>query len=215
MGILCKIFGHKDEAKNFWGEQAEYILFCCERCGYEHVYCSHEGKILPYDNIGREILTKMMSDKEFSEACHIHKQFAAADLKYAFSFSKKEEEYKRLREKYKISSNIRPACPVEMYKAGLWKDKGEPGITKKKDPTIKETSLNINNNTKDFRPMSFENNQEYTNEVQPVEYNFKKAVSKTETVAELEKLLNIYVDQEKYEKAAEIHKKIEALKGMK
>jgi hypothetical protein len=231
MGISCSIFGHKTEAINFWGEQAEYVLFECSRCKHQEVYCHHEGRNLPYDEMGKKILNKMLTDKDFSEACHIHSQFAAAEFKYAFSWKKKDEEFVKIREKFGLAANTRPACPVEMFKAGIWIDKkvesnGEKK-SKKSKPEITDipqnfklnsneiNSIDMENNNEKFSPMNFDN-QEYTNDVQPIEYSFeKKSAPKAFTLKELERLLNIYVEQEKYEKAAEIHKKIEALKGNK
>jgi hypothetical protein len=233
MGIICSIFDHKLEPHNFWGEEAEYVHFKCSRCNHQEIYCHYEGKNLSCDEMGKKILEKMFKDKEFSKACHIHSQFAAAELKHAFSFKKKEEAFKELRERFGLTSTIRPACPVEMFKAGLWVDKKKDDNgerkSKKSSPEVTDVPFNFklesneinsiemenNNNNKSFKPMNFDN-QEYTNKVKLVEYSFEKSRSVKElTMKELERLLQIYVDQEKYEKAAEIHKKIEQMKAVK
>ena len=56
---------------------------------------------------------------------------------------------------------------------------------------------------------------QYTNEVEPVIYNFqnKKDNMEGETLEQLERLEKIYVDNENYEKAAEIHRKIQNIKN--
>lgn len=240
MGILCKIFDHQTEAINFWGEQCEYIHFKCKRCGHEEIYCSYEGKTLPNDEMGKKILKKMMEDKDFSLACHIHNRFVMAEFNNAFNFKKQREEIKKIREEFNLPPDKRPACPVEMFKAGLWiyQEKKKPKSESKNISVDKPKSIEDikpkgrsgkiktdkikgydegeealepveHNNDFDFTP-------QYTNEVEPVTYNFEKNKKNMEgeTLEQLERLEKIYVDKENYEKAAEIRNKIQKLKGI-
>lgn len=225
MGLWCKVFGHNDEALNFWGEQANYILFRCTRCHQEHIVCSHEKRCIPNDEFGKMVLNKMMTDDVFSNACRLHMEFVEVEKKYPFAFITRESQLNRLRENYGLPPNYRPACPVEMLKAGLWKDKEKISNNKPelrfieisnssspdKQDIEKGELINLNLKDKAMEEKKFE----YTNEVQVVYYEFEKKPSKTETLAELEKLEKIYVEKENYEKAAEIHKRIQQLKNIK
>lgn len=228
MGSFCKIFGHKDEAINFWGEQAQYILFKCNRCADEKIVCAFERRTIPNNEFGKVVLKKMMTDEIFSNACRLHMEFVEIEKKYPFNFIKRESELKKLRENYGLPINYRPACPVELFRSGLWIDKQIQNIKLKEElkkvdllmdieKIITETkkgeleklnSESKNNNMED-------NKFEYTNEVQVVQYDFQNKPSKNETIAELEKLEKIYVEKENYEKAAEIHKRIQQLKNFK
>lgn len=240
MGILCKMFDHQNDAINFWGEECEYILFRCKRCKHEEIYCSYEGKTLPNDEMGKKILNKMMEDKQFSLACHIHDRFVMAEFNNAFKFKKQEEEFKKIQKEFDLPSAKRVPCPVEMYKAGLWIDK-EPKSNSKSEPAKKpkpvpKTKSNskpkgrtgpinlsdpapmqgeeVNNEVGENNDFQFEG--QYTNEVEPVSYNFQKSVKVPnggETLEQLERLEKIYVENENYEKAAEIHQKIQKLKN--
>ncbi|MEY4571010.1 MAG: hypothetical protein RLZ10_203 [Bacteroidota bacterium] len=226
MGLICNIFGHKDEAQNFWGEQAQYILFKCNRCGKEHIHCSHEMRSIPNDETGKKVLHKMMIDQVFSDACRVHSEFVAVENDNLFSVKKKNIGYNRLREKYKLPENYRPACPVTMFIAGLWIDKKEnlidiPQNSDKKNESkkmLKKIDIEPIPNTdkeilKNLNAMDKEKFH-YTNEVQIVEYQLDKKTSKANTIAELEKLEKIYAEKENYEKAGEIHKRIQELKKM-
>lgn len=226
MGLICNIFGHKDEAQNFWGEQAQYILFRCSRCGKEHIHCSHEMKSVPNDESGKKVLHKMMIDQNFSNACRVHSEFVAVENENLFSIKKRENGYNKLREKYNLPSNFRPACPVIMYNTGLWKENGDTSLSipdhkiKKDEPkkVLRKIDIEPIENLdkeiiKNFKIMDKEQFH-YTNEVQVVEYQFEKNPSKANTIAELEKLEKIYAEKENYEKAGEIHKRIQELKKM-
>lgn len=230
MGLLCNIFDHKDDAINFWGEEAEYILYRCSRCGYEHYHCAYEGKLIPNDEMGKKILQKMMSNKEFSKACHIHNEFVKAEFKNAFSYKKVQESYKQIQLEYGLSNSNRPADPVEMFKAGMWIDKSGESPAKKAEsnspkPKLRTKDLDIHHpdieheeeNTqqeveqkKPFKPISI-GDVEYTNEVKPVEYEFDKKPSEADMLSELKRLEMIYVEKEMYEKAAEINEKIKKI----
>lgn len=217
MGILCKMFDHKQEAINFWGENCEYLLFKCKRCNHEEIFCSYEGKILNNDEFGKKILDKMMKDKEFSKACHVHSQFVKAEHSNPFNFKKQEEEYERIRKEFNLTGLKRPACPIELFRAGLWIDKkNDSGTSKKKSNTKIKTKPIMNNPEPDNEQGEIYNifepeDNSFTNEVKPVKYSFE-SVSKGETLEELQKLEKIYVARENYEKAAEIYKKIQKLK---
>lgn len=223
MGILCSVFDHQHEAVNFWGEQCEYLHFKCKRCGHEEIHCSYEGKTLPNNDFGKKVLDKMMTDKEFSKACHIHGQFLKAEHSNPFNFKKQEEEYERIRKEFNLTSKVRPACPVELYKAGLWKDnKNDSGSkAKKSNPKPKKKPI-INEPFSEFEqgevnifiPKEEIQNKDFTNDVKPIKYNFEVNM-KGETLEQLERLEKIYVDRENYEKAAEIHNKILKLKNEK
>jgi hypothetical protein len=240
MGILCKMFDHQNDAINFWGEECEYILFRCKRCKHEEIYCSYEGRTLPNDEMGKKILNKMMEDKQFSLACHIHDRFVMAEFNNAFKFKKQEEEFKKIQKEFDLPSSKRVPCPVEMFKAGLWIDKEEKkskskpkNISIDKPKSIEDLKLKGRTNkidtdyTKDSiegeKPLEpvgensdFQFEGQYTNEVEPVIYNFQKSVKVPtggETLEQLERLEKIYVENENYEKAAEIHQKIQKLKN--
>ena len=240
MGILCKMFDHQNDAINFWGEECEYILFRCKRCRKEEIYCSYEGKTLPNDELGNKILKKMMEDKEFSLACHIHDRFVTAEFNNAFKFKKQEEEFKKIQKEFDLPSAKRVPCPIELFKAGLWIDK-EPKSNSKSEPAKKPKPVpktkskskpkgrtgpinlsdpapmqgeEVNNEVGENSDFQFEG--QYTNEVEPVSYNFQKSVKVPnggETLEQLERLEKIYVENENYEKAAEIHSKIQKLKN--
>ena len=239
MGILCNLFDHQNDAINFWGEECEYILFRCKRCKHEEIYCSYEGKTLPNDELGNKILKKMMEDKEFSLACHIHDRFVMAEFNNAFKFKKQDQEFKKIQKEFDLPSTKRVPCPVEMFKAGLWIDKEE----KKSKSKPKNISINKPKSIEDIKPKGrtnkidtdytkssiqgekplepvgensdFQFEGQYTNEVEPVSYNFKKKKDNIEgeTLDQLERLEKIYVDNENYEKAAEIHDKIQKIKN--
>ena len=219
MAILCNMFDHKNEAINFWGDECEYILFKCKRCNHEEIFCSYEGKVLANDEFGKKVLDKMMKDKEFSKACHIHSQFVKAEHSNPFNFKKQDEEYERIRKEFNLTSNIRPACPVEMFRSGLWIDKKNDSESKSKRSNTKPKSKPVvNDSTPEMEGEDnvFISNEEidnnvYTNEVKPIKYNFESK-DKGETLEQLERLEKIYAERENYEKAAEIHKKIEKLK---
>lgn len=233
MGIICNIFGHKDEAINFWGEQAQYVLFKCNRCQKEHISCSYEMKELLNDEKGKRVLHKMMTDPVFSAACRIHSEFVEVEKNNMLSTSGRENGYKELREKYGLPDNYRPACPVILFESGFWIEENKD--EEKPKPRLKKIDIDqINNminkdnesNTLEGESESFiiykniinmenEDKTEYTNEVQVVEYEFQKKPSKENTIAELEKLEKIYAEKENYEKAAEIFKRIQELKGNK
>ena len=240
MGLLCKMFDHQNEAINFWGEECEYIHFKCKRCGHEEIYCSYEGKTLPNDEMGNKILKKMMEDKDFSLACHIHNRFVMAEFNHAFNFKKQKEEFEKIQKEFDLPSAKRVPCPVEMYKAGIWIDKQE----KKSKSKLKNISIDKPKSIEDIKPKGRTNKidtdytkssiegekplepvgesndldftPQYTNEVEPITYNFqkKKDNMEGETLEQLERLEKIYVDKEDYERAAEIHKKIQKLKGL-
>lgn len=216
MGILCKMLDHKNEAINFWGDNCEYLLFKCKRCNHEEIFCSYEGKILDNDEFGKKVMDKMMSDKEFSKACHIHSQFMKAEHSNPFNYKKQEEEYERIRKEFNLTDSKRPACPVELFRAGLWKDsKNDSGTSKKKSNTkiktkpIASDPVTDNEQGEVYNVFESDDNS-FTNKVKPIKYSFEQA-SKGETLEELERLEKIYVARENYEKAAEVHKKIQKL----
>jgi hypothetical protein len=220
MGILCNMFDHKNKVENFWGDECEYMLFKCKRCGHEEIFCSYEGKTLPNNEFGRTIMDKMMKDKEFSLACHIHSQFKKAEYNNAFNFKKQEEEYERIRKEFNLTSKVRPACPVEMFKAGLWVDKkNDSGVKPKKSNTKSKTKPVTNDPEVNFEqgeanvfiPNDEIDNNTYTHDVKPIKYKFESN-KKGETLEQLERLEQIYAERENYEKAAEIHQKILKLK---
>jgi len=217
MGILCKMLDHKNEAINFWGENCEYLLFKCKRCNHEEIFCSYEGKILNNDEFGKKVLDKMMKDKEFSKACHIHSQFVKAEHSNPFNFKKQEEEYERIRKEFNLTGLKRPACPIELFRAGLWKDiKNDSGTAKKKSNTKIKTKPIVNDPEPDNEQGEIYNvfepeDNSFTNKVKPIKYSFE-SVSKGETLEELERLEKIYAARENYEKAADIYKKIQKLK---
>lgn len=228
MGLLCRIFDHKDEAINFWGEQAQYILFKCNRCAEEKIVCAYEKRTIPNSDFGKVVLKKMMTDEIFSSACRLHMEFVEIEKRYPFNFIKRESELKKLRENYGLPSNYRPACPVELFRTGLWVDKQIQNHKLKQELKKIDLMMDIEkiisepnkgesdkSNTESNINKMEEKKFEYTNEVQVVEYDFQKRPSKNETLAELEKLEKIYVEKENYEKAAEIHKKIQQLKNYK
>jgi len=220
MGIFCKMLDHKNEAINFWGENCEYLLFKCKRCNHEEIFCSYEGKILNNDEFGKKILDKMMKDKEFSKACHVHSQFVKAEHSNPFNFKKQEEEYERIRKEFNLTGLKRPACPIELFRAGLWIDtNNESGKSKKKSNTKIKTKPIVNDPEPDNEQGEIYNvfepeDNSFTNEVKPIKYSFE-SVSKGETLEGLQKLEKIYVARENYEKAAEIYKKIQKLKENK
>lgn len=232
MSFWCKIIGHKNEPANFWSV-GDYILYKCSRCGHEHIKCMYEDKILPHDEFGKKVLQKMMTDKDFSKACHIHQQFVKAEFDNMVSEKKRLKAFEELRERFELSSSMRPADPVELFRLGIWKDKEVKGESKSKTKKIRTKDIDLNenfmmrfdeidsitkgeqntNNNKDMNTFD-SNGQEYTNDVRPIEYNFeKKNPTKGETLYELERLEKIYVEKENYEKAAEILEKIKILKS--
>jgi hypothetical protein len=174
----------------------------------------------------------MMTDKDFSRACHIHEQFVKAEFDNMISEKNKLKAFEELRERFELSSIVRPADPVELFRLGIWKDKDAKGESKSKTKKIRTKDIDLNEsfmmrfddiesiskgeqeiNNSNMEPKNYDG-QEYTNEVRPVEYNFEKRIpTKGETLAELERLEKIYVERENYEKAAEILKKINSLKG--
>ena len=217
MGILCKMLDHKNEAINFWGENCEYLLFKCKRCNHEEIFCSYEGKILNNDEFGKKVLDKMMKDKEFSKACHIHSQFVKAEHSNPFNFKKQEEEYERIRKEFNFTGLKRQACPIELFRARLWKDINNDSVTaKKKSNTKIKTKPIVNDPEPDNEQGEIYNvfepeDNSFTNKVKPIKYSFE-SISKGETLEELERLEKIYAARENYEKAADIYKKIQKLK---
>lgn len=217
MGFLCSLFDHKNETIEYWGDQCEYILFRCKRCGHEEIFCSYEWKSLPNDDFGRKALNKMRNNKEFSKACHIHSLFVKAEKKYSINFIKLEEEFEKIRKEFNLTSKLRPACPVEMLKRGIWIDKNQKPETGSKKSSSKPKK----------KPIKVEPEPEFNKGEETViipreniinyDYNPKVPKSKkkkfsitpeAQTLEELKRLEKIYVERENYEKAAEIYKKI-------
>lgn len=120
MGTYCELFDHMYEAQNSWGEQCQYIHFHCKRCGHDKIFCTYEEKDLPYDENGLKAMEKMMSDKRFSDACHIHSQFEKVEKKYVFNFLKRQGEFDKLIAKYGLSHQ--PGNPVDLLNRGMWID---------------------------------------------------------------------------------------------
>ena len=213
MGLLCNILDHKDEAINFWGDNAEYILNKCKRCGREEIFCFYEGKTFANDDVGKDILSKMMNDKVFSKACHIHYQFIRAEQDNVFNFKKQDEEYKKLKVKFNLPETFVPACPVELYKKGLWNNNNSyKSISKDSKPAKSKTkgeagTSKVKGEIKKPKPVSKGKKTKYGN------YKGKADVEGRETLEQLENLEKIYVEKEDYERAAEIHKKIKDFKS--
>lgn len=208
MGLFCQMFDHKQEAINFWGDEAEYILFKCKRCGEEEIYCSYEGKCLPNNDQGKEIFNKMRNDKEFSRACHIHTEFIMVEASIMFDWKKQEREFDKLREKFGLAKNARPACPVEMYKKGLWVDK--KGTGEKPKPSNDENKIKAAIKSKgEAKPKQTKGEKSTKNRKSKV----SNVVDGGENLEQLQRLEKIYAKDENYERAAEIHKKILKLKN--
>ena len=64
---ICSLSHHDDMAINFWGDDADYILFKCKRCGREAYYCSIESTMINRDEngIGDIVFNRILTDKEF------------------------------------------------------------------------------------------------------------------------------------------------------
>lgn len=215
MGFKCVVLGHKDQSINFWGDEAEYILNKCKRCGREEIYCYFEGKLIPNDEMGRKILDKMMNDKEFSKACHIHYQFVKAEQDNVFNFKKQDEEFDKIRKEFNLPASYKPACPVEMFKSGLWKDK-KPSKT---SPKIKlNKTIKGESKPKKVKGENPDEKHTYTNEVKPMKYgNYRGSADLDggETLEQLERLEKIYAAKEDFERAAWIYERIKKIKNKK
>lgn len=123
MGIFCSIWGCKDEPADFWGDNAEYVLYRCGRCKNETIFCTKELKLLKNDESGRKLMLFMMSNSEFSGECTMHSEFVKAETDNPFSFSKQEKQQQALRKKYGLADGTRPADPTILWEKGLWKPK--------------------------------------------------------------------------------------------
>lgn len=206
MGLLCAMLDHKDQAINFWGDEAEYILNKCKRCGREEIYCSYEGKLIPNDEMGKKILHKMMNDKEFSKACHIHHQFIKAETSNTFNFKKQDQEFDKIRKEFNLPASYKPACPVEMFKSGLWKDKKMSKTNAK--PKSKKT---IKGETGNIKSKGENSDVTFTDEVKPMKYGNYRGnadLESGETLEQLKRLEKIYAEKEDYERAAWIQQRI-------
>lgn len=166
---MCSLFKCKEEAVDFWGEQAQYILLRCSRCNKEKIVCCFEGKKLNHDSNGLKILDKMMKDHEFSLACHIHQQFKEIEEKYPFNFNKRELEFDKLKIKFNLSNIGRPADPILMYEKGLWESKSEKSKSQpaKKQKKSKRESDQIPPPINDMK-IEIPNEQEESKEVNEI-----------------------------------------------
>lgn len=218
MGLLCAMFDCQNEAINLWGMNGEYILFRCKRCKKEKIYCVRENRDLTNDEKGREFMYKMMSSPDFSLACQIHSEFVKVERDYPLNLNKREELFKEIQKKYNLPSSNRPADPVIMLEKGLWiekrnMDQGE--VEEKIKPESKPKKEKDKKMTGRIqRPVRGES-EFFTNEVQPVKYKFEESESNDLESMNLESLKELesrYVQEEKYEKAAEVRDRINKLK---
>ena len=196
MGALCKIWGCKDSVIKIYSNNVNYALMKCSRCDREIISCVYEGQNLTNDLVGLKILNKMMTDKEFSKACHIHSLFVKVEGEFPFMFRKQEQEFEKIQKQFNLDNAKRPASPIELFKAGLWIDK----------PLKKEHKDKKEGESDKFKYMPFP-----MQEVQPIKYKFEEGElkkTKNKTVNEntplwnLEDLLKKYLDEEDYLNAA-------------
>lgn len=155
---MCSLFDCKEEAIEFWGEQAQYILLRCNRCNKEMIQCCFEGKKLNHDKMGLTIMNKMMKDAEFSYACHIHQQFKDVEEKYALNFNKREEEFNKLKIKFNLSNITRPADPIILFQNGIW-DIDKPEFEEPVDFVKEKKSKKKDRENFDSPPPLIENNE--------------------------------------------------------
>lgn len=237
---MCSFFKCKEEAVDFWGEQAQYILLRCSRCNKEEIVCCFEGKRLNHDANGLKILNKMMNDREFSLACHIHQQFKEIEEKYPFNFNKRELEFDMLKIKFNLFNIGRPSDPIVIFEKGLWESKSEksnyqpprkqkkpkresddnpPPINIKVEIPEEEGEVKDTEETKNIVSVKMETiNQSdyYTDDVKPMVYEFDKDEENKLifSVEELKKQLNELLDREDYEQAAKIRDRINQIENL-
>ena len=232
MGLFCSIWGCSDEPKDFWGDNAEYVLFKCKRCRKETILCSKENKILDNSEEGRKILELMMRDGEFSKQCIIHSEFVKAEEENSINLSKRESALNAIREKYGLAPGFRQPDPVILWQKGLWRPKpsnsdgeSKPKKTRKKSgekPIQLEGGENFLNQdgivnveiriTKSNSDSGKEEGDAEWVDLSDREPAVKPELSVKEQVSRLERRMEKHVAREEYEKAARLRDQIVALK---
>jgi len=229
MGLFCSIWGCSDEPRDFWGDNAEYVLFRCKRCHKETILCSKENRIFDNNDEGKKLRDLMMVDPEFSKQCVIHHEFLKAEKDNMFSISKMEKATQEVREKYGLAPGFRPADPVVLWQNGLWKPK--PSKKKGENNEKKTTKNNGENPAQSEDANNFTPNMKIEilitkldelsqiesvewNDISPSEEFFKgekPELSVKDQLSKLERRLKKHVDREEYEKAAKIRDEIALL----
>lgn len=217
MGIKCGIFGCDDVAVGCLTDTTDYVLFRCNRCKQEVIFCAKEGKVLDNDEEGKRIVQLMMDDPDFSYQCTMHSEFVKADVG-KFSYSKVQKEFKMLREKYGLPEGYTPSDPVELYKNGLWVPSNSGKKRKKSGPVkIKGEedqngyiNVNIRISRQDFDRMNPGGSNQEEDQEGDVQ---KQEMTVEEKINRMERRMNKHVAKEEYEKAAKIRDKIMKLKG--
>jgi len=231
MGLFCSIWGCSDEPVNFWGDNAEYVLFKCRRCRKETILCSKENKILDNNEEGKKIMELMIRDKEFSKQCIIHSEFVKAEEENVINLAKRESALNEIREKYGLAPGFRQPDPVILWQKGLWRPKpsNSDGESKPKKSKPKKTGekpiqleggeslFNNDNIVKVEIRISNSNSdgESVTNEwvdLSDSEPAVKPELSVKEQVSRLERRMEKHVAREEYEKAARLRDQITALK---
>lgn len=138
MGLICVIGGCSLKIDSTLGNEKEYVVFKCLRCGKKEILCSKEGKTLADDEKGMMVLDKMMNDPDFSLQCTIHSEFVRAHMKYTFNYNKCENEKSRIREKYGLPDGYVPADPVVLLEKGLWRP--DPSIPSRENKSKSKKS---------------------------------------------------------------------------
>jgi hypothetical protein len=233
MGILCSIWGCSDEPKDFWGDNAEYVLFKCRRCGNETIFCSKEVRILKNDEEGRKIRDLMITDPEFSRQCTIHDQFVKAEDKNAMNLSKREKALDEIRERYGLAPGFRQPDPVILWQKGLWRPKpsGEARESKPKRNNPKRKTGE--------KPIHLEGGENFPEQDNVVKVEIritkpngggensgseweditvngqepKQELSVEAQISRLERRMDKHVAREEYEKAARLRDQIVKLKA--
>lgn len=235
MGMFCSIWGCSEEPKDFWGDNAEYVLFKCKRCRKETIFCSKEGKILNNDEEGRKLRDLMMRDVEFSRQCTIHSEFIKAETDNPFSYTKQESDLDRVREKYGLKPGYRQPDPVILWRKGLWKPEPSNSDGESNDKPKKKTSkrksgekpiqLEGGENIKDLDNVvkveiritksnsGGESNTDEWVDLTPDKFEKEPELSVEAQISRLERRMSKHVAREEYEKAAKLRDQISKLKG--
>ncbi len=131
MSMLCSLFGCKNAVEEIYGKAGEYVLYRCDRCSKETIFCAKESKRLANDEEGRKILRLMMDDPAFSRQCRIHSEFAKAEFDNPFNYKRQEREFDQIRERYGLPAGFRQPDPVILFQKGLWLGTDPDGKAKK------------------------------------------------------------------------------------
>jgi hypothetical protein len=220
---------------DFWGDNAEYVLFKCRRCGNETIFCSKEVRILKNDEEGWKIRDLMISDPEFSRQCTIHDEFVKAEDKNAMNFYKKEKALDEIRERYGLAPGFRQPDPVILWQKGLWNP-----VKPEKSGESKPKRRNPKNKTGE-KPIRLEGGESFPEQDNVVKVEIritkpnsggensgsqweditvngeepKQELSVEAQISRLERRMGKHVAREEYEKAARLRDQIVKLKGEK